>query len=89
MGYIIGTEDFKKHLDAWLFRAKQTDAEFLSKNRTKIPQMFRSYNKKLYRGMLVDEGFQLQIKIFVVRGQQVSGFFFHVSASRKVCCVGN
>lgn len=55
--YIIGTEAFTKRLDAWLFTSKQEDADFLHKNKNKIPDMFRSYTRPLYRGMFVNEDF--------------------------------
>lgn len=53
--YIIGTEPFTKHLDAWLLKSKQEDANFLYTNRAKIPPVFRKYNKTLYRGMIMDQ----------------------------------
>lgn len=55
--YIIGTDAFREHLNNWLFTSKQPDAEFLFRNKPKIPPMFRDYKKKLYRGMKVDSAF--------------------------------
>lgn len=55
--YIYNTEKFIQNLDDWLFQNEQKYAEYLFKNRTKVPDTFRSYSKSLYRGMTVDSGF--------------------------------
>lgn len=55
MKYIIGTEKFIQSLDSWIFKNNQVDAEYLYRNKSKIPTMFQSYSKKLYRGMTVDD----------------------------------
>lgn len=60
--YIIGTEDFTKRLDSWLLRSKQEDAEFLHRNKMKIPEMFRKHMKPLYRGMFVTQDFISQLE---------------------------
>lgn len=57
MSNIIGTEEFTKRLDSWLLRSDQKDAEFLYKNKDKIPAMFQSYTRPLYRGMILDLSF--------------------------------
>lgn len=57
MEYIIGTPEFCKKVSDWLEFGKQPEAEWLFKNRSKIPEMFRKYNKPLYRGMTVSEEF--------------------------------
>lgn len=53
--YVIGTDIFKRNLDDWLFKNDQANANFLFINRNKIPQVFRSYRQKLYRGMYMDD----------------------------------
>lgn len=62
MANIIGTERFKEHLEGWLFKNNQKNADFLLSNRSDIPQMFRNYSRKLYRGMKVDEEFLEKLK---------------------------
>lgn len=57
MQYIIGHPDFIKHLDRWLFKNDQVDANWISTKVAQIPVMFRTYAKPLYRGMLVDKNF--------------------------------
>lgn len=57
MQYIIGQPDFIKHLDAWLFKNTQPDANWIATKSAQIPAMFRTYTKPLYRGMLVDKEF--------------------------------
>lgn len=52
--WIIGTPEFMKHLDSWLFKSDQPSAEFLHRNKSRVPPMFHSYSQKLYRGMVVD-----------------------------------
>lgn len=53
MSWIIGTEDFNKNLNRWLDLNDQKAADFLHKNKNKIPPTFRSYTSKLYRGMTI------------------------------------
>jgi hypothetical protein len=53
--YVIGTENFRKNLDDWLFKNDQSNANFLFINRNKIPAPFRSYRQKLFRGMYIDD----------------------------------
>lgn len=60
--YIIGTDKFKTNLDSWLFRNDQANAEFLAKNKSQIPQIFKNYSKTLYRGMTVDDEFLDKLK---------------------------
>lgn len=48
-------EVWVKHLNKWLQYSDQTSAAYLKNNSSKIPPMFRMYNKQLYRGMFVDE----------------------------------
>lgn len=62
MQYIIGTEKFNKNLDDWLFKNNQINAEFLRKNKNKIPPLFRQYTGILYRGMTVDEDFMFSVE---------------------------
>ena len=57
MKWIIGTEDFNKNLDNWLFKNDQKNAEWLLKNKDKIPTNFKSFSGTLYRGMIVDHEF--------------------------------
>ncbi len=62
MANIIGTERFKDNLEGWLFKNDQKNADFLASNKNDIPQMFRSYPRKLYRGMKVTEEFLEKLK---------------------------
>ena len=55
--WIIGTEEFKDKLDSWLLKSDQPSADFLFRNRSRIPPVFQSYKSKLYRGMVVDQAF--------------------------------
>ena len=60
--WIIGTDEFNKNLDGWLFKNDQKNAKFFIKNAQKIPPMFKSYNDFLYRGMSVDAEFMNLLK---------------------------
>lgn len=55
MDYIIQKEDFRDNLSNWLFRNNQEAAEYLFKNKEKIPSVFRNSKAKLYRGLAVSE----------------------------------
>lgn len=55
MDYIIQKEDFRDNLSNWLFRNNQEAADYLFKNKEKIPAMFRNTKTKLYRGISVSE----------------------------------
>lgn len=57
MSYVIGTPDFIKNLDGWLFKNEQRYAEYILKNKNGIPPMFTTVNQTLYRGMKVDKDF--------------------------------
>lgn len=59
---IIGTEKFKENLEDWLFKSDQKNAEYLYSNRNGIPQIFRNYTKRLYRGLKVNEEFLEKLK---------------------------
>ena len=59
---IIGTERFKENLEAWVLKSDERNAEYLNSLKTYIPQIFRNYTKKLYRGMKVDESFLDKIR---------------------------
>lgn len=48
-------ETWIKNLSLWLEHSDQAAATYLKNNSSKIPPMFRIYNKQLYRGMSVDE----------------------------------
>ena len=55
MDYIIQKEEFRDNLSNWLFRNNQESAEYLFKNKEKIPSVFRNSKTKLYRGLAVSE----------------------------------
>lgn len=57
MSSFIGTTEFIQNLDNWLFRADQKNADFLFRHREKIPSIFRSYTKPLYRAAKVNVEF--------------------------------
>ena len=50
--YIVSKE-FVETLDDWLFKNEKKYANVLKKNKNEIPQMFRTVNNVLYRGMVV------------------------------------
>lgn len=50
---LISTENFRKHFSGWIFKNEQEPAEWLFRHKEQIPQMFRNYKQKLYRGMAV------------------------------------
>ena len=56
-GAFIASPEFIKNLDEWLFKNDQKYADFLYRNKSNIPQYFRSYAKPLYRGMSVNADF--------------------------------
>lgn len=53
----IFNKDFISVLDSWLFENDQKFAKQIASKKSKIPPIFKTYSKKLYRGMIVDEGF--------------------------------
>ena len=57
MSFIVGTPEFNKNLDDWLFKNEKKYAQYFAKNKAKIPPMFRSTTSTLYRGMVVDMDF--------------------------------
>lgn len=59
---LIKTPEFVKHLDSWLFKNDQKDAAYFFMNKAHIPHPFKSYSKKLYRGMTVDKKFIDELK---------------------------
>lgn len=74
MAYIIGTPDFIKNLDGWLFKNEQRYAEYILKNKNGIPPMFTTVNQTLYRGMKVD-------KDFIEKMTSPSGIKLHAHSS--------
>lgn len=62
MANVIGSESFMPHLEGWLHKAEQRNAEYLTVNRAGIPLVFRNYTRKLYRCMIVDDEFIERIK---------------------------
>lgn len=46
--------NFVKNIDNFLFKSDEVSKSYLSKNKTKIPIMFRNYPKTLYRGLILD-----------------------------------
>jgi adenylate kinase family enzyme len=52
---IVYDKTFIKHLDEWLLKSDQKNAEYLFQNMSKVPSIFRSYSKFLYRGMTIDQ----------------------------------
>lgn len=60
--WIIGTDKFNETLDRWLAWNEQKDADWLSRNKEKIPPNFRSHTGKLYRGMTVNADFLQKVE---------------------------
>lgn len=56
-GNFIMSDEFIKNVDDWLFKNDQKNAQYLSKNKSKVPDMFRKPRGVLYRGMIVDQSF--------------------------------
>jgi hypothetical protein len=54
---IIGTDKFRDNLNSWLFKSDQASSDYLYRNKSSIPSIFKTYGSKLYRGMLVDQNF--------------------------------
>ena len=46
--------EFIKQLDKYLFDASTTSANYLFSNKSRIPQILKSYNKPLYRGIFLN-----------------------------------
>jgi len=57
MTNIVGTPEFIKNLDGWLFENEQKYAKYIAKNKSKLPPMFTAFSGMLYRGMVVDTDF--------------------------------
>lgn len=54
---MFGSDAFKVALDSWLLHADQKSAYVLEQSRNSTPQVFRSYGRPLYRGMIADGEF--------------------------------
>lgn len=67
-------------LNSWLEHSDQRAAEILFAKRHDIPQMFRTYTKTLYRGMVVDQQFLDKLN----KKPQTAPFYTSWSKDKKV-----
>lgn len=52
---MITTTEFISNLDGWLFDNSEKYGDFIFKNLSQVPPMFKSYSGILYRGMILDQ----------------------------------
>ena len=73
-----------ENLERWLEKSTYNDAAWLQKNKDQIPNMLRSYDGYLYRGMVVNKKFVERLKVnFALVLEDFPNFFVDRFAGKQ------